>query len=120
VTPRPEYVLIGPHRFEIRWSHREMTRHSRNAGEDRFAQTEIGEQIITISDDRPLSGTQESLVHEILHALIWEACIAVPENPEADHDEREEKLVGQLSGVVLDCLKRNPHVWAWVTADAEE
>lgn len=120
MTARPSYVLIGPHSFEIRWSHREMVRHSRNGGEDRFAQTEIGEQIITIGDDRPLSGMQESLVHEILHALIWEACIAVPENPEADGNEREEKLVGQLSGVVLDCLKRNPHVFAWVALDAEE
>lgn len=97
-----------------------MVRLSRSAGEDRFAQTEIGEQLITVADDRPLSGMQESLVHEILHALIWEACIAVPERPEDSHDEREEKLVGQLSGVLLDCVKRNPHVFAWVALDAEE
>lgn len=112
---KPDRVLIGPHEFRIEWSQSEMLRHARNSGQDRFAQTEIPIQLITIGDDRPLSGMQESLIHEILHALIWQACISVPENPEETHENREEKLVGQLSGVLLDCLQRNPLVVNWLT-----
>lgn len=59
---------------------------------------------------------QETLLHEVLHALIWEAGITVPEDKEASEDDREEKLVGQMSGVLLDCLKRNPHIVAWLMA----
>lgn len=113
-APRPDYVLIGPHEFEIVWSQSELLRHARNSGQDRLGQTEIPIQVMTIGDDRPLSGMQETLLHEILHALIWEANITVPENPKASEDDREEKLVGQLSGVLLDCLQRNPLVANWL------
>lgn len=112
---RPDYVLIGPHEFQITWSQSEMLRHSRSSGQDRFGQTEIPIQLITVGDDRPLSGMQETLLHEILHALVWEASISVPENPEASEEDREEKLVGQLSGVLLDCLQRNPQVVCWLS-----
>ena len=112
---RPDYVLIGPHEFEIVWSQSEMLRHARNSRQDRLGQTEIPIQLITIEDGRPRSGMQETLLHEILHALIWEAGITVPENPEASEQDREEKLVGQLSGVLLDCLQRNPLVVSWLS-----
>lgn len=91
-----------------------MLRHARNSGQDRMGQTEIPIQLITIAEDRPRSGVQETLLHEILHALIWEAGISVPENPEETAENREEKLVGQLSGVLLDCLQRNPLVVNWL------
>lgn len=115
VASKPDSVTIGPHDFQIIWSGTEMTRHARNSGEDRMGQTEIPLQLITIGDDRPRSGMQETLLHEILHAVIWEACITVPENPEETAENREEKLVGQLSGVLLDCLQRNPLVVNWLS-----
>lgn len=91
-----------------------MLRHVREAQEDRLAQTETPILVITVDDQRPLSQLQESLLHEILHCLIWQANISVPERKKDSHHEREETLVGQLSGILLDCIQRNPHVFDWL------
>lgn len=111
---RPDHVWIGPHKFTIVWSQQDLLRVARSGAGDRLGQSEMDVMQITVSPERAFTGQQETLLHEILHCLIWEAGIAIPENPEADGDEREEKLVGQMSGILLDCIKRNPHVFDWL------
>lgn len=116
---RPDHVLIGPHRFSIRWDQNELLRMARAGAGDCFGQSEMAGMTIVISPDRSFTGMQETLLHEILHCLIWEAGISIPENPEADENDREEKLVGQFSGILLDCIKRNPQVFDWLDLKEE-
>lgn len=111
---RPDHVWIGPHKFSIQYGQQYFLDLVRAGASDRFGESNMASMTILVSDARAFTGMQETLIHEILHCLIWQAGIDVPENPEANGHEREEKLVGQLSGILLDCLKRNPHVFAWL------
>ncbi len=111
---RPAYVDIGPHRFTIHYDQQYFLDLARSGGRDRFGETSMANMTMIISPARAFTGMQETLLHEILHALIWQAGITIPENPDASGDEREETLVGQMSGILLDCIKRNPHVFDWL------
>lgn len=111
---RPGYVWIGPHKFTIHYDQQYSLDLTRTGGVDRFGETSMANMTIVVSNARAFTGMQETILHEILHALIWQAGIDVPENPDASGHEREEKLVGQLSGVLLDCIKRNPQVFDWL------
>lgn len=111
---RPDHVLIGPHKFTIHYDQQYFLDLARSSGSDRFGESSMANMTIVVSDARAFTGLQETLLHEILHCLIWQAGITIPEDDDASGDEREETLVGQMSGILLDCIKRNPHVFDWL------
>ena len=111
---RPDHVWIGPHRVSIVYDQHHILMLARAGAGDRFGESDMTNMVITVSPDRAFSGMQETLLHEILHFLLWEGGISIPEDPEANEHDREEKFVGQMSGILLDCIKRNPHVFDWL------
>jgi hypothetical protein len=117
MSTEPDHVWIGSHRFSIEYGQDYFLSLVRAGGSDRFGESNMASMTIRVSDARSFTGMQETLLHEILHCLIWQAGIDIPEDPEKNCHEREEKLVGQMSGILLDCLKRNPFVFEWLMRD---
>lgn len=111
---RPDHVWIGPHKFRIYYDQQYFLNLVRSGASDRFGESNMGDMTIIVSDARAFTGMQETVLHEILHCLIWQAGIDIPEDPAEDEHKREEKLVGQMSGILLDCIKRNPQVFDWL------
>lgn len=111
---RPDHVWIGPHSFSIHYDQQYFLNLVRSGASDRFGESNMADMSIIVSDARAFTGMQETLLHEILHCLIWQAGISIPEDDDANEHEREEKLVGQMSGILLDCIKRNPQVFDWL------
>lgn len=117
MAERPTFVLIGPHRFAISYDQHYFLNMARSGAGDMFGESSMADMIIRVSDARALSGMKETLLHEVIHCLIWEAGISIPENPEEDAHKREEKLVGQLSGIFLDVLRRNLQLVEWLVEE---
>src|SRR5687767_1510677 len=86
-TKRPDHVWIGPHKFTIYYDQQYFLDLVRAGASDRFGESNMASMQILVSDARAFTGMQETLLHEILHCLVWQAGITIPENPEADCHE---------------------------------
>jgi len=117
VSDRPERVRIGPFVFNITWSQAELMRFCRTDGQDAFGQTHPDTLNIYIDDTRPLVALQNTLVHELLHALLWTYNIPTPVEEGRD---KEEEFVSRMDTPLLLLLKENPVVFEWLQRKPEE
>lgn len=117
---RPESIKLGSHTWTIEFDEHELVRTSRLDGTDKHGICLHSEHRIIIEDRRPLTAMQETLVHEILHACVWTGRILfVIADCKEEDDSVEERVVASLSGILLDALKENPEVFAWIYTDEE-
>ena len=68
---------------------------------------------IHFDPSRPHTSVAETLVHEMLHTVWWNA--GLNESPVVP-DEAEEHIVTAMSSGVLEALRRNPALVAFVTS----
>jgi len=64
---------------------------------------------ITVRSDVPLDRAQETLLHEVLHALL--------DQIGHGHEEWAEPLVWRLSVALLDLVQRNPELLTFLCPD---
>jgi hypothetical protein len=69
----------------------------------------VASQRIVMADDLGIDQERDTLVHEILHGLVRVIGLNL-------RDSLEERIVGTLSPVLLDLLRSNPEVVAYLTA----
>lgn len=107
MTPPPT-VRVGAHTFTIDAT--DTT--TRLLTEDqKLADTRIESLLIRLRNDRPHTARAESLVHESLHAMFWDAGLQ-----ETPVDEHEELLVTALAPRLLALLRDNPDLVRYLTA----
>jgi len=59
------------------------------------------EEVIYLSENYGVQTMKETLLHEVLHAILWQLRI------EFKTEDREEKFVGLLSPILYQVIKEN-------------
>lgn len=93
----PQHVQVGPHLYTIKWGSKAVRKRGR-----------VGEheaETLTISIGDRVEGSQraDTLLHEILHAILSQTAL----DHELDHDAAES-LVLRLTPLLLSVIHDNP------------
>jgi hypothetical protein len=108
VTALPDHVDLGPHRYTIDASHEAATllREDGSNGDSR-----PDRHLIRLDIDRPHTAVAVTLLHELVHCA-WQHT-----NLRVDHDpDHEERIVTALAPLLLEAVRRNPTLTAYLTA----
>lgn len=106
---KPTKIRVLHLAIPIRWSATRINRASRDEGEPLHGIYRNGE--ILVSPDT-LDVEKETLVHEILHALIEQTALASDGGPlSGDH---EEQTVRTLSPLLYHTLRHNTALVRWL------
>jgi hypothetical protein len=108
MTP-PSTIVIGPMRARVAVDELEHNRACREQKRDLLGSWSGRELLITVEPGMPHDQIVDTLVHEVLHAIVDIHGVDLGD------EEREERVVGQLSPVLVDTLRRNPHLVAFIT-----
>lgn len=108
----PEVIRVGPHRYKVGADRARMNDICRKESRDLLGHCNHWTLEITI--EPTLAGDQkaETLLHEVLHAVV--TVTGLGDEWGAD---KEEAAVNRLSPVILDVLRRNPRLVAYLTAE---
>lgn len=116
---RPESVTVGPFEWSVHWDAKAIKEFGHCAGDPVFGQTHPNDLTIWIDPDRPEQALRETVLHELLHAVVSTFDIRVPYSMgDDDGFSREERLVASLSSPLLDVLRRNPPLTGWLLEEA--
>lgn len=115
---RPSKVVIGPHTYDILWGEASWKKHSTGNDENDIGQTLVRESKLLIHGwDLSLSQAQDTLLHEILHAILrtwgWQGL-----DLGKGHD-LEEAVVSITTPLLLKVLQDNPKVYEWLVSTNE-
>lgn len=104
----PRHVDVGPYRYRIVVGTAAIDRKSVEMGSELVGKYDGVAQTITLDPTLRFDGVRDTLLHELLHALL------VP--LELD-DKEEERIIQQLSPALLDLLRRNPKLARYLLAE---
>lgn len=110
MTP-PETIELVGQRFRVAIvpdSHAALA--SASADHRHVGTTKPAVQEIYVADDLGPDQTRDTLLHEILHGLF--AIVG-----HFDRQRDEERVVAGLTPLLLDCLRRNPDLVAFLAAE---
>ncbi len=107
MTP-PRRLLVSVHTYAIVWDESGLVgRHADNRGS-----TDKDELLIALDARLPASRQRETLLHEVLHAAWGSTSLR-----STGAHEHEEVVVDALAPVLLDALRRNPALVAFLLAN---
>jgi hypothetical protein len=112
----PTYVDVGPYRYRIGWTEKRWRKVIRQTENVSSAYTCNATLRIDIEPGLAYGAAREVLMHELMHAAAkcsvgWDTIDVAAEGIDG-----EELAIRMLSPHMLDILRRNPHVVAWLTA----
>jgi predicted nuclease of restriction endonuclease-like (RecB) superfamily len=99
---RPTYVYVGPHKYEISFKTSHLRQLEEDLGSQLYAGVNHGQLRIVIGKRSALSQQQDSLLHEVLHAMFTHTGLS-----NELEDDLEEKLIRRLTPFLLDLVKHN-------------
>jgi hypothetical protein len=99
---RPNHIRLLSDRIPIRWSAADIAAASRREGEPLYGMYHDGEIIV----DPGIRQTQDTLLHETLHAIIAKTGLREAGGPL--HGDAEEQVVQALTPMLLHMLRDNP------------
>jgi hypothetical protein len=112
MAPRPLHVDIGPHRYAVCWDEAAIDRlrverdEAKLAGLIHYAGLKI-----TVDPRQGKTHQRRALLHEVVHGILdvtgWNS--VGPEKPDADD------FIVRIDSMLLDTLRRNPALVAWLT-----
>lgn len=115
MTPeRPAGVTVGPSTYDISYDADELARRDKADRANRYGMADHGQLRIIVEGTNPEDVVRETLCHEILHAVIDVHGLAAHLDDRGSVDETEERIVAGLSPALLDTLRRNPAVAAYL------
>jgi hypothetical protein len=99
------FVKVGWHRYEVIFDKQQLqiAALNNNIHESLVGLTDVQKTVIWVDDDMSLSQIQDTLLHELLHAL-FDACGLSVEL----EGNIEERIVRVLAPALLSMLKDNP------------
>lgn len=107
----PRKIHVGPHTYRVVVDTAAMNAESVDAGEALVGRCCRRSQTIYVEPDQHPSQRRDTLLHEVLHAV---ASVTALESEWGD--EREEEIVLRMTPALLDVLRRNPRLVAYLTA----
>jgi hypothetical protein len=111
---RPKSVLVGPHRYQIKYAADAIDQRSLAEGEARLGECDHKALTILVDPRQAETQIQDTLLHETLHAAM--SVIGATEDVT---DQIEERLVLRLAPVLLQLLKANPRLVGYLTGHSE-
>lgn len=110
--PMPTTFELGPFTYTISTDPAELTAWQAKDGQpDLAGRYDEATLSITLDGTHVVGYQREVLLHETLHAVFAVTGL------EHDHDEMaEEKLIRRLCPTLLELLRRNPGLVAWLVA----
>ena len=108
MAKRPESVRVGAHVYDIEWDH-DLAQFNA-AGVTNNDTLKIG-----VDQKNALPVQQETMVHELLHA-VWNQTSLRTRIPDADTDSPGEAAIQDLAPVLYALLRDNPEVVKWVSS----
>ena len=106
----PESIEIGPISYKIEHNRDAVTRWRAAEGDPYLAGTiRYRESIIAIDPDLPLGQKRLALLHEVVHGVLQMLGINAVNN---------EDVVTPVASLLLDTLRRNPALVAFLTEEA--
>lgn len=107
----PAGVVVGPFRYAVVVDKDAIARASHaDGGGSLSGQTDKDRLTIVIDPDQADDQLADTVLHECLHAVMGLVGADVELGV-----EKEEQLVRRVSPVLLDLLRRNPKLVAWLT-----
>lgn len=94
--PLPTSVKVGPHPYKVAAS--DDVAHATGEDEGLFGHVDHRACVITIGSDMSLSQSQDTVLHEALHAVLLYL------------GKDDEDLVALITPPLLDLLQRNPRM----------
>lgn len=95
----PRHVDVGPYRYKVVLDRAAIDRKSVEFEHALDGKFDLVGQTITLSPELGFDGLRDTLLHELLHALLVTL--------ELD-GKKEERIVLALAPLLLDTLRRNP------------
>ena len=106
----PDQVQVGPHRYTIQFDDTALNIESVREGEDLVGHCDRRALRILVRTGMAHDQEADTLLHETLHAL----CEVIGFDSELGEME-EETFVRRLTPILLDTLRRNPALVAYLT-----
>ena len=101
----PRTIAVGPYRFTVTQAPLENptdgTLHS-------YAVTQKNQETITLHTGQSAGNLRDTLFHEVLHTCWHAGCLP---------SGQEEEIIGTLSPLLLDTLRRNPRLIEFLFED---
>lgn len=111
---RPKKVSILGHKYEIKW---EQPPQDHGPDQQTFGDSDHANGIIHVDPSLSTPQQRSTLLHEILHAIIFNAGLHFEWPKKFDLDEREEDVVNRLSAPLALALAQNRPVFAWISGE---
>lgn len=106
----PKTVEIGPHTYRVVVDKNAVAHDSVRNGSEVLGYCTTAEQRISIQPDQGPSMLRDTVLHEVLHALFDLTGLAGTHS-----DDDEERIIRPFATALLDCLRRNPTLVAYLT-----
>ncbi len=97
----PATLQIGPYRYAVVCSEEAINKAQVEDKTDLHGRHHPGRQEIALNPEQAPDCMADTLLHEILHACVYLSGVDVK-------GKDEERMIGGISSVLLDCLRRNP------------
>lgn len=107
----PATITVGPHTYAVVVDENAINARSREEKTDLLGQHDPINLTITLRPEQAPSTLVETLLHEVLHALLSQTGIVADIG-----NEEEEKAVNRLAPLLLDTLRRNPALVEFLTS----
>ena len=105
MSEMPTSVQIGPYRLRITQDPSDYAKKAVADGQKCWGWIEYGQLRIVIDPDQAEDHKRVALLHEVLHGI---------EDISDQRHKHDELLIRQLAAVLVDTLRRNPDLAAWL------
>jgi hypothetical protein len=109
----PTSIDIGPFRYTITIDELTRQRAQETDGCKVLGQTDHDKLEMILDASQPIGLLRETLLHETLHLVTEISGVRYDQG-----GDKEERLIRRLSPILLEVMRRNPDVVAYLMADA--
>jgi hypothetical protein len=107
----PEFVQVGPIKYRMDTSQETLNKSKIASGATTLrGEIVYREQLIVIDPNQGPDSMAETVMHEVLHACVWNT----------GDTTGQEQLVSATATILLDTLRRNPDLVAFLMGTSEE
>lgn len=110
----PTHVQVGPWKITVVCDAAELAKEQAKARDGRVGSYDSNGQRVIIDPDLGPDQTAGTLLHEVLHACFSTA--GLDGEDLKNSEDVEEAVVRSLEPILLDTLRRNPSLIAYLTA----
>ena len=110
----PQRIIIGHLRYQVDVDQAAIDKANAESKSDYAGFSQASKQIIVLRPENPPDFQAETLLHEVIHQCLRVAGCDPDEDAQAGLKDIEEHTIKAMSGPLLDTLRRNPDLVAYL------